>query len=361
MKKRNTVEVHCYSCKQGINIEPYRLKKTKRFFCGKPCQNEWQRSAEYKLIHAQHHKYKEIKCSYCQEKFSRRITLINEQYNFCDRECRNLFISDFNEIYNPNPKKPKISTYCLQCRLPIAVFESVFKKNKFGHFCTHECYWSWKSIHISAEHHPQYKRNKVKCDNCFTEMDITDSELEKNKHNFCTQQCYWQFRSKYYVGENSYWLGKKRPELAESSRNNMLKMLTDGKMKKDSKIFNKVNELLNKMDILYENEKNFGYYSVDHYLTDFNLVIETMGDYWHGSPLKYPNYEQLNSIQIKDINRDKRKQTYLKNKGINILYLWEKDIKQNENLCKLLIAMYVEKKDNWRITIASITLDMKKD
>jgi G:T-mismatch repair DNA endonuclease (very short patch repair protein) len=254
-------------------------------------------------------------------------------------------MSEFNDSYNPNPSKERFKTYCLECGFPLAVNESVYNKNKYGHFCTRECYWKWKSNNIVGENHPQYKRNIVSCDNCSESIDITDYNLERTQHHFCSFGCYAEFRSKYYVGDKSFWHGKLRPEISESSRKNMLKILKEGKIKNHTEIHQKINSILSSMQIDFSNEKEIGHYSVDIYLENSQLIIEVMGDYWHANPCKYKSIEELDDVQLKDIRRDKRKQTYIrKYHGVNILYLWESDIKKNPSLCKLLIKEYVDKK-----------------
>lgn len=50
----------------------------------------------------------------------------------------------------------------------------------------------------------------------------------------------------------------------------------------------------------------------------------------------------INDAQAKDIVQDKKKHTLLKNKGIEILYLWESDINNNIDLCEDLILKYIE-------------------
>lgn len=107
----------------------------------------------------------------------------------------------------------------------------------------------------------------------------------------------------------------------------------------------KVTRLLEELSLIHTSEEQFGFYSVDIYLNKHNLIIEVMGDYWHANPIKYKSVELLNKIQLNDINRDTRKETYIKRyRGIHILYLWESDINKRLNLCKLLIEEYVSNK-----------------
>ena len=102
-----------------------------------------------------------------------------------------------------------------------------------------------------------------------------------------------------------------------------------------------INDLLDEMDIKYIGEYDCKYYLVDHYLSDYHLMIEVQGDFWHCSPLLSG---KSNTSGIKgNLIKDKRKHTYIKNKyGIEVLYLWEKDINENFELCKKLIELYIK-------------------
>lgn len=334
--------VNCYTCGREKEVEAYRLKNTTRFFCSKQCQNKWQRTDEYKQIHFKPERYNEIECSFCETKFPRLKSLINEGRNFCCVDCRNKFMSEYNDRYNPNPSKEYIKTRCLECEYPLAVPESVYRKKIHGHFCHQFCYWKWKSKKLVGENNPHYSRIKVNCNNCMKEITITQFEQKRNRHNFCSPECYFEFRSKYYVGKNSYWHGKKRPQIANLSRERMLKMLKEGKVNKLTEPHKKVIKILEQLNITNETETQFGYYSVDNFLIDANLIIEVMGDYWHGNPLLY-KFNELNNIQKKNTYRDKRKQTYIKvHKQIEILYLWECDINKRPELCKQLIKEYLK-------------------
>lgn len=101
-----------------------------------------------------------------------------------------------------------------------------------------------------------------------------------------------------------------------------------------------VNNILDSMGIAYRNEEPFTYYAVDNYLTDLDLIIEVMGDYWHGSPMKYG--ECLNKRQTEVVARDKAKRTFIRRHyGIEILYIWENDALKNPLLCQSIINEYI--------------------
>lgn len=101
----------------------------------------------------------------------------------------------------------------------------------------------------------------------------------------------------------------------------------------------KINELLNKMNIEYINEFRCGYFLIDNYLKDLNLAIEVHGDYFHWHPETKKGVDKKSEV----LRKDKSKNTQAYNKlGFRILYLWEKDINENIELCEKLILKYIE-------------------
>ena len=112
----------------------------------------------------------------------------------------------------------------------------------------------------------------------------------------------------------------------------------------NTKIQLKTNSILEKNKINYEREYRVKYYSIDNYLKDSKLMIEVMGDYWHSSPVRYgENKYFLNNIQYKGIIHDKQKHSYILNHlNVEILYLWESDIKNDVLKCELLILEYIK-------------------
>lgn len=212
---------------------------------------------------------------------------------------------------------------------------------------------------MSGENNPRYKGKViVTCNNCNKKFKRIPSlaGLISNKngenHNFCCKECYWEFRKKYYIGDKLYNTGKKMSEdFCNAVRIGTLKNYSNGTIARQTKPQQKVNFILEKNNIKYINEQIFGYYSIDNYLSSYNLIIEVMGDYFHANPFLYNDYNSLNAMQIKDVIRDKRKHTYiLKYHNIEILYLWETDINSNPDLCEKIILKYIDyngKLDNY--------------
>lgn len=240
-----------------------------------------------------------LNCAYCGNEIIRNMNEIHKDRVYCDMNCRNKY------------------------------------KKEYG-------------IH-RGKNNSRYNSSEVHCTNCDKIFLVPQYEINRKNsfgenHHFCCKECYWEYRKKYYVGEKSSMYNYKfSQKQINRMRENTVKMFTNGKFPtKLTKPHLKINKLLDEMNIKYINEKAYKYYSVDIYLPDNNLIIEIMGDYFHGNPLKYKE-EDLNKMQLKNIRKDKSKHTYLKRYyDIEILYLWEEDINNNIKLCKKMIYEYIK-------------------
>lgn len=277
-----------------------------------------------------------------------KIKYVNELVNIVD-----INLEDLIHLLNNNLKignKPiKILFNCEQCREEVLIHPCKFILNK-NIFCSHKCY----SIHkkenmVRGEGNPSYKRIKTKCTNCENEISVIPFNYNKlnshgDNHNFCSYECYWEYRKKYYIEEKASMYGfKYSDEQIDKMRISTVKAYEKGVFNRETKPQKKVNEMLNNLQIQYQREKGFKYYSVDNYLINYNLIIEVMGDYFHSNPNKYDDITKVNKIQCNGIRRDKSKRTYItKYYNIKMLYLWEFDVNKNNELCKKLISQYIK-------------------
>jgi G:T-mismatch repair DNA endonuclease (very short patch repair protein) len=261
-----------------------------------------------------------------------------------NKHIRDNYISIVNNLHNMgiNNQKIKIKVYCKECGLEVIVRPSQYKKQKQFLCDTHI-----KHRH-SGKDSPFYNRIDVNCTNCNRPYSVIPYDYNKtnrfgDSHNFCCQKCYWEYRSRYYVNEKHSMFGTHQSDENKSNQRDLaLRMIANGELPQTmTKPHKKINDLLLSNNIKVENEHLEKYHSVDVYLPEYNLMIEIMGDYWHAHPTKY-DANNLTKQQKKSIKQDRSKHSYVKKyKNVEILYLWEQDIKKNIDLCWLLIQSYI--------------------
>ena len=288
-----------------------------------------------------------------QQIYDGQIETINELTEKTEKSLNEIIrlIHDDLHIKNIGNKPIKIGVNCENCGKYFTTNICFVLKNNFN-FCSHECYSRFRSKYYVGDKASVYNKTEATCAFCGAKLLLPKNKIKSlNKegviHNFCNHHCYSQFRKIYYVGKRLYNTGKSMSdEWKEMCRINTTKCYSDGKFNRQTKPQIIVNNMLKQHNINFENEKNFKYYSVDNYLLDYNLGIEVMGDYFHSNPTKY-NYDKLNTMQKKDVTRDKRKRTYIhKYYNINLLYLWEYDILNFPEKCWLLINRYIHNYGN---------------
>lgn len=121
----------------------------------------------------------------------------------------------------------------------------------------------------------------------------------------------------------------------EDEKTIIIKCLNDAMIQsnKPTKIEIKIKNFLGEINICNIKNKTINNFLCDFYLPDYNFVIECDGDYWHANPLFYSN-KKLTNPQIKNIERDIRKNTMLNNNKIPFLRFWEYDINKNFDFVK---------------------------
>lgn len=161
----------------------------------------------------------------------------------------------------------------------------------------------------------------------------------KGKNKYIDKRIY-EYGLKVSKAKIKWWenLSKNEKEVVIDRLNKV--MIQNNKVTKIEKI---INDFLVKNDVLFETNKKIGRFYVDFYLAEYNLVIECDGDYWHANPMFYKK-EDLTETQIKNIDRDKRKEKMLYDKSINILRFWEHDIIYKFKFVKERIWEQLQKK-----------------
>lgn len=270
-----------------------------------------------------------------------------------------IYVNDLQNIYKGNTileicdilkrqgidqRRIKIKVNCKVCGCEIITTPGAYRKQK-----TFACEEHMK-------HKPKgnesifYNRIKTNCSFCGKHIEITPFDFnKKNKfgdsNHFCSQECYWKFRSEYYKGEKGAMY---KHQYTDNQKDNIKRGCAKRFSSLDTtntSIQITVNNILDDLGIMYEREYPLDYYACDNFLSQYKIIVEVMGDYWHGNPLIYnENNRMMNSIQARTILKDKQKRGYIKNHyGYPILYLWESDINKNPEKCKILIEEIVSK------------------
>ena len=271
------------------------------------------------------------------------VVFANDLVDCCQAENVLQVVNILHEM-GINNQKIKIKVACKECDRELIVRPSEYKKQKYFR-CDEHIQHRGRGVDS-----PFYNRIEVKCTNCGKQYFVIPYDYNKtnrfgDNHNFCCQQCYWEYRSKYYIQDKSSMFGTHQTEEKKAKQRELvIQMITNGELPQTmTKPHRKIFELLQANNIKVENEHPEKYHSIDIFLSEYNLMIEIMGDYWHANPLKY-NIDNLTKQQAKSLKQDKSKHSYVKKyKNIEILYLWEQDIKKNIDLCWLLIQEYINK------------------
>ncbi len=138
-----------------------------------------------------------------------------------------------------------------------------------------------------------------------------DSKIREGRKNFyCGDACYKESCRRSIKAVNMFF-AQERPETS---------------------IERKIRNVLEKVNINFRVQESILYWITDFYLPDYNLVIETHGDYWHANPEVYEPSE-LNERQQIRVRNDYFKINGLLNKGYKVLVLWEKDINERIDWC----------------------------
>lgn len=258
-----------------------------------------------------------VECEWCGKLVYKTQSQINKyKHHYCSNKCQ-------------SEKKHADAYENRQCEV-CGQLMHVSKKST-QRFCSAECQKIWQTWQV-GELNVRFTRKKINCDYCGDEFFVKNYKTTINQNNFCSKKCRQEWFTNVW-SQSDDWKEESRKRAIDILKNNKVTTLTKPQVI--------INNLLDSNNIKYNNEESFMYYSADNYLTDYNLIIEVMGDYWHANPMKF---NKLNELQKKNICRDKAKHTFIdRYYGIKILYLWESDILNRTDLCIALINLYINK------------------
>lgn len=303
--------VHCAHCGKEIYRAQWELAQNQTHYCSQACKHAHENETGCQRTGVI------LTCEICGREFYRTrsdAAKSKSGHHYCSRQCAG------------KARRRQLKANCVVCGKEFAYVPSRAEKAKT---CSEECRHRYQST-LVGELNACYKRVPVQCEICGKEIQVIPSKLAKQDHFFCSRECHqvWQ------RDEASTPEGKKRMAQMRIGYWSSRPSRTDTKPQRIT------NHLLNDLDIVFTNEYPMGYFIMDNYLIDYNLVIEVMGDYWHLHPMLFP---ALTETDIGRVRRDEIKhRRTLEMFGIEILYLWEDDLEKRSSLCKALIRNYVD-------------------
>lgn len=224
--------------------------------------------------------------------------------------------------------------------------EFLKKKSSKQRFCSHFCA-------SQGEYNSFYKRTHTKETRKLLGRDMSGDKnpmfgkgylLLGENNGFYKKKHTEQSLSKMSLSQK----GKKRKPLLIETKEKMsksrllyLNKLVNNNRFKDTKPELIFESYLKELNIKYRKQELFGFYSFDFYLIDLDIYVEVDGDYWHSNPKIY-NYDILSKRQILIVNKDKKKNNFMKIKNKILLRFWENEILNNKefiiNKFKKLVA-----------------------
>ena len=247
-----------------------------------------------------------------------------------------------NDIKNIKHYKLKLhkETYIYKCFNCGKTIIREYKSQYNTIFCNRVCLSQWQSLNTKGEKSVRYNSELIKCEYCGEPILRNQSKINLNDNSFCSRECFGKWKKENECGENNHnygtvWSKEMRLKGAERAVKRLIESDFSYRETKPQII---TDNLLNELNLVNENEYDCKYYLMDNYLNDYNLMIEVQGDFFHCNPV----VNLKNSRKTKILGKDKAKHTYVKKYyGIEILYLWEKDIIQNLEICRQLVLQYV--------------------
>lgn len=261
-------------------------------------------------------------CKTCNKVFESTKTALNKSksgFSFCSNLC----VGKFNQEI----RDKKIQKECTICREPYWIPQN---RIKISVTCSISCQNRWQSKFLIGENASNFKGgNREKpCLNC-DEVFACNSPYQYKHRKFCGLECKHQYWEDNTLNTKTFKENRMKGILAyrEKLSNNNIETKPE---KITREYFESIGLIKNKD--FYQEQGMLGRYFTDFFFPKTKLVVEVMGDYWHGNPEKYGEGKiPLYADQIKQIKKDGiRKQAFI-DSGFTYIEIWEKDIYEDIN------------------------------
>lgn len=211
------------------------------------------------------------------------------------------------------PKKLKLNRKFVKCSICGREFETVpdaVSRSLNKMYCSIKC----RNIAHGIKMKTGINKSKFNCLNCGREFYNYKSS---NFNKFCCKKCF-----------SEYTTGKTYDEIYGIEKSIDIKSKITKATMKNNKSMPKITKphLIIKNEMIKRNlydgfmtSQQLYYFEIDELNIEKKICLEIDGDYWHSLP--------------KRIIQDKRKDTFLKNKGFTVIRIKEYDIYNNLDIC----------------------------
>ena len=115
--------------------------------------------------------------------------------------------------------------------------------------------------------------------------------------------------------------------------------------------------LKNSLELDIELDFLFKYYTFDIAIPKIQFCIEVDGDFWHANEKK--GYKVLYASQRKNVINDKRKNTFISNRGWHLMRIWVSKIEENlQETIKEIEDIICERMKLFHLNITDKTMPM---
>lgn len=211
-----------------------------------------------------------------------------------------------SDSHRDKPSPRRITRYCQNCNAP-------YFGNKCKKYCSEECRKAARKP-ISEQHKARLMEGAARANANWTdERRARSSEVHKGK------EIPQELRDRLSVMGKAFFESMSEEERAAYHTKRLSTQTTQNT---SIEVF--VAQWLDEYGVKYEQQKRVGYYFVDFYLTDIQLLLEVNGCWWHACEECGYN---INEYSAHKQAKDKKRIAYLESKGYTVAVLWEHDLR----------------------------------
>lgn len=299
----------CVVCGKTFSVKGKRKETAK--YCSRECASIGQ---SQKVA---------LKCDFCgKEILVKRSKAEAHEHHFCSLACLGK--------WNGKQREKRVVKTCVICGKEYSVKEG---ESSNSVTCSNECQHEWQRQYRVKENASNWHGGGgvLKCLHCGKEFKVRRYLFLNKSAKFCSQKCKQEYWATHVITKDGF---KKARHIGN------MRMLSTSKgretsLEKHIRLFLERNGIKHDCQHVINNK-----FCVDFFLEDSNVIIEALGDYWHGNPLKYSE-DSLNRIQLKNKHMDKARFAYLRKCGYIVFDIWENEVNTDINKAMQPIIDYI--------------------